>query len=71
MAVTKTETDQAYRNFAESLGVAADAMDEFVQHWRQATEALTATPSEELKWRLNAQLQGEDPGQPVNWRGLG
>lgn len=24
----------------------------------------------ELLWRLNARLQGKDPGVPVNWRGL-
>lgn len=25
---------------------------------------------EELKWRLNQRLKGEDPGLPVNWKGL-
>lgn len=28
------------------------------------------TPQQELLDRLNAQLRGDDPGQPENWRGL-
>lgn len=25
---------------------------------------------DELLWRLNTRLQGNDPGKPVNWKGL-
>lgn len=64
-----TET-QAMEELGTAAGLAGDALEEFIHHWRQATEALTASPAEELKWRLNQRLQGEDPGQPVNWRGL-
>ena len=28
------------------------------------------TAQDELKDRLNSQLQGRDPGAPINWRGL-
>lgn len=27
-------------------------------------------PRDELKRRLNDQLQGRDPGEPIHWRGL-
>jgi len=27
------------------------------------------SPKAELRWRLNTQLRGEDPGQPNNWPG--
>lgn len=52
------------------MGVEEDQVDEFVRAWSSATAALTASPKEELLFRLNAQLRGDDPGQPVNWRGL-
>jgi hypothetical protein len=28
------------------------------------------TPRNELLWRLNARLRGEDPGEPFHWPGL-
>ncbi|UYM26634.1 hypothetical protein SEA_BAUER_85 [Arthrobacter phage Bauer] len=31
---------------------------------------VTAGPRQELMWRLNQTLKGEDPGRPVNWKGL-
>jgi len=60
--------DSDSKEYSASLA-GEDALDEFMNHWREAAEALTASPAEELRWRLNTQLQGEDPGQPVNWRG--
>lgn len=30
----------------------------------------TTSSRDELLWRLNTSLQGRDPGQPVNWKGL-
>ena len=35
----------------------------------KATEYL-GSPKRELLFRLNERLQGRDPGEPFNWRGL-
>lgn len=59
------ETDAMW-SFARSIGVAEDAIREFVEVWRRNSNG---TPKEELRWRLNQRLQGADPGEPVNWRG--
>ena len=54
----------------DELGVPEQDRQEFVINLDKAARALTQNPQQELKWRLNAQLRGDDPGQPVNWRGL-
>jgi len=61
---------EALRQFAEAMGMSAEAMEEFVGNVDRAAQKLTESPREELRYRLNAQLLGEDPGKPVNWRGL-
>lgn len=48
----------------------AKSAAEFIRNVGEAARLLTSSPAKELQWRLNAQLRGEDPGKPVNWRGL-
>lgn len=61
--------NQAMRDFAAALGVVGDIADTFVSSWARVTEDLVAAPRNELRYRLNARLRGEDPGQPENWPG--
>jgi len=66
-----TTPDEAatMKAFAQSLGVAADDVDAFVQQWEASAQAIVEAPKQELLYRLNAQVRGIDPGQPVNWPG--
>lgn len=68
-APTQAQLDEDMRNYARSLGVAADAIEGFVTAWRRGLTGLD-TARRELLWRLNERLQGRDPGQPTHWRGL-
>lgn len=54
----------------DEWGIPHDQRASFVEAVDKAARALTSSPAEELKWRLNAQLRGDDPGKPINWRGL-
>lgn len=47
-------------------------------HWRVVAtlfgrlhRGMDISPQEELLWRLNRTWQGLEPGDPVNWKGLG
>lgn len=55
----------------DELQVPEADREEFLATLDKLARDLTSSPAQELKWRLNAQLRGDDPGQPVNWRGLG
>lgn len=48
----------------KELGKVTD--EQFLRAWAKLAESYTATPQDELKFRLNASLAGEDPGQPMN-----
>ena len=37
---------------------------------RNFTWGMQPTPREELRERLMAKLRGDDPGKPINWKGL-
>jgi hypothetical protein len=54
----------------DELGVPEEDRLQFLLTLDKLARDLTASPQEELKWRLNAQLRGDNPGHPVNWRGL-
>jgi hypothetical protein len=56
-------------DLALAMGVSAEDVGEFVAQWSILTEALTESPKKELLFRCNAWRQGDDPGEPVNWRG--
>lgn len=66
-----TTPDEAatMRAFAESLGVAADQVDAFVQTWEDSARQILEAPKKELLYRLNCQVRMIDPGEPVNWPG--
>ena len=66
---TTPEEKQTMRDFAASLGVAAEALDAFVEQWDASAQAILEAPKQELLYRLNSQVRGIDPGQPVNWPG--
>lgn len=72
---TVTDEEQEHLNTVmDQLGVAPGARLQFMAQWGKLTKALTANPQEELKFRLNARLRGDDPGTPVNtqyWRTTG
>lgn len=68
--MTKTLAADAMEELGAAMGLSAEAMAEFVANVDKAAQAMTADPKKELLWRLNARLIGEDPGRPVNWRGL-
>jgi hypothetical protein len=71
--VTKDKTEEAteaLRQFARALGVAEEAIDGFVGNWAGAAQRALEAPKKELLWRLNERVQGRDPGDPVNWRGI-
>jgi hypothetical protein len=56
-------------DLALSLGVVPEDVQAFVEQWDTLSQALTESPQKELLFRCNAWLQGDDPGEPVNWRG--
>jgi len=66
---TTPEEKQTMRDFAASLGGAAEALDAFVEQWDASAQAILEAPKQELLYRLNSQVRGIDPGQPVNWPG--
>ena len=41
-----------------------------VEEYGWAVTAFSFGPQAELLARMNARVQGIDPGEPVNWRGL-
>ena len=54
----------------DELGVPEAERMSFMLNLDKAARALTSDPQQELLFRLNARLRGDDPGKPVNWRGL-
>jgi len=53
----------------DELGIAEDDRLAFMLNLDKAARALTSSPKQELQWRLNARLRGDDPGPSVNWAG--
>lgn len=44
--------------------------DAFFNTVREKATEYLGSPRRELLFRLNERLQGRDPGEPFNWRGL-
>lgn len=62
--------DEALVQLLGELGIAEEDQVQFLLNVDKAARALTSDPQQELLFRLNARLRGDDPGKPVNWRGL-
>ncbi len=70
VAAPGTPLEQMVQAMRE-LGIAAEEQALFLDSWVAATEGLLHSPQEELLFRLNATLRGDDPGEPFNlayWR---
>jgi len=71
MSVSHTIEDNPFTTVQK----ATESMEKLAEAAKAAGSVLDIlndqfSPRSELKWRLNAQLKGHDPGKPVNWRGL-
>lgn len=53
----------------DDITTSGKSIEDFVEAWLEAGGRLIGDPKEELKWRLNQQVQMIDPGEPLNWRG--
>lgn len=53
----------------DELGIAEEDREQFLINVGAAASALTSSPKDELRWRLNAWCRGDDPGPSVNWPG--
>lgn len=40
--------------------------EDFLQAWAALADSFTATPRDELRFRVQAAVNGDDPGEPVN-----
>lgn len=65
---TSKVSETAHR-MALAMGVHADEVEKFIAAVGKAARALNTDARAELKFRLNEQLQGRDPGPSVNWPG--
>lgn len=54
----------------DELGIPEEDRAQFLETVDKAARALTSDPAQELMFRLNARLRGDDPGTSVNWKGL-
>jgi hypothetical protein len=70
MLSTTPEERQTMEEFARALGVGEDSIAGFVEAWDQSARDILEAPKRELLYRLNSQVQGIDPGEPVNWPGM-
>lgn len=59
------ETKDGVNRLAAQFEMTTDRIEEIRRNWLKAR-----SPKTELKWRLNRRLKGQNPGTPVNWRGL-
>jgi hypothetical protein len=53
----------------DELGIPEEDRMQFLLNVGAAARALTASPKDELLWRVNAWCRGDDPGPSVNWPG--
>lgn len=67
---TPTLNPEALERFATAMGVTREAAENLITAWGTTARLLQDDARTELRWRLNEQLQGRDPGKPFNWKGL-
>jgi hypothetical protein len=58
--------ERVARSVGKAMGVAAEDLQAFADSWLKLSEEMTSSPKAELLFRLNARINGEDPGVPVN-----
>lgn len=64
--------DDAVQQTREALGETIVQVEGILHRLLAFTRMPTfgETPDQELNRRLNMRLRGEDPGPPINWKGL-
>lgn len=69
MKAPDEEVNHALFELATEMGIATEDMAAFIDTMNAIAAEATSSPKKELMWRLNARMMGEDPGEPINWRG--
>jgi len=70
MTVELNPVPSAMENYARIYNTSLEEAAEAFGMLAKMLGESYSSPQEELKFRLNTMLQGDDPGQPVNWRGI-
>lgn len=57
----------ALEDMAQAFKELSNVTDEdFLRAWAELADSYTGTPQDELRFRVQAAVNGDDPGEPVN-----
>lgn len=59
------ESADGFKKLSAQYEFTRERIEEIRRNWLKAR-----SPKAELLYRLNTRIKGQNPGRPVNWRGL-